>query len=360
MRHELVATYKLTTPLFIAGVDQTCAELRAPSFKGALRFWYRAIALAQLGEWQEVQKKEREIFGSSQTGQGRFLLTVEGNRLPEPETFNFKRDRAGIVYLGYGLKDARRKYFKQGQDIKVRLLFKPGYGDAVIEQVKKALIALGLFGGLGARARNGLGSLAITSLRFDGVEEWKNPKNEKELQERIAEFVQSFAPLPVELPAYTAFSAHSRIAVAETDRDPVKLLDRIGRTMMLYRRNIKRDSALVRNFLNQGDISAHPSRVAFGLPHNYFFKSGKSKVDVKAIRMERRAGPLFIHIHALDGGRFAAVLALLPAVFLPGGEKIEVAEPRKGGRSKTVSCRVDYGVIEKFMKEFPDRLEVIP
>jgi CRISPR-associated protein Cmr1 len=357
MRRELVATYKLTTPLFMAGADQTNAELRAPSIKGALRFWYRAVALSRPGGWQEVKEEEWEIFGSSKTGQGQFLITVDGNGLPKPETFDFKRDRAGIVYLGYGLKDAARKYFKHGPDITVRLLFKPDSGETVIEPVKKALIALGLFGGLGARARNGLGSVAITSLRLDGVEEWKCPQDEKELQEKIGEFIKSLAPLPVELPAYTAFSAQSRIVVAETGRDPVKLLDGIGRTMMAYRRDIKDDSALIRKFLNHVDKSAHPRRVAFGLPHNYFFKSDKAKVDVKAVRKERRAGPLFIHVHALAGERYAVVLTLLPAVFLPGDEEIKLSG---FGRDKTVPCRVDYGVIEQFMQEFSNRLEVIP
>jgi len=356
MKHELVATYRVITPLCMAGAEQSGAELRAPSVKGALRFWYRATALARPGDWQKVREEEQKIFGSAETGQGRFLLTVAGKGLSEPETFDFKRERTGIVYLGYGLKEAKRKYFKPGAEITVRLLFKPD-SEAVIEPVKKALIALGLFGGLGARARNGLGSVALTSLKYDSAEEWQNPQNEKELREMIAQFVQSLAPLPAELPAYTAFSAKSRIAVVEMDRDPVKLLDDIGRKMMAYRRNIKDDSALIRKFLKSGDIAAHPSRVAFGLPHNYFFKSDGAKADVKAAHRERRAGPLFIHIHPLAGGWFAAVLALLPAVFLPAEEQIEISG---SGRTKPVPCQVDYGVVEKFMQEFSNRLEVIP
>lgn len=40
----LQATYRLVTPMFLGGADQNnCAELRAPSIKGALRFWYRTI-----------------------------------------------------------------------------------------------------------------------------------------------------------------------------------------------------------------------------------------------------------------------------------------------------------------------------
>ncbi len=32
------------TPLFLAGADQQKAELRPPAFRGALRYWFRAIA----------------------------------------------------------------------------------------------------------------------------------------------------------------------------------------------------------------------------------------------------------------------------------------------------------------------------
>ena len=43
--HTIEATYRINTPMFIAGAEQDKeAELRLPSFKGALRFWWRALA----------------------------------------------------------------------------------------------------------------------------------------------------------------------------------------------------------------------------------------------------------------------------------------------------------------------------
>ena len=41
---EVIATYRVVTPIFCAGADQQLAELRIPSFKGVLRFWWRALA----------------------------------------------------------------------------------------------------------------------------------------------------------------------------------------------------------------------------------------------------------------------------------------------------------------------------
>lgn len=41
---RLTVTLKAVTPMFLGGAEPNkIAELRAPSIKGALRFWYRAI-----------------------------------------------------------------------------------------------------------------------------------------------------------------------------------------------------------------------------------------------------------------------------------------------------------------------------
>ncbi|HID77150.1 MAG TPA: type III-B CRISPR module RAMP protein Cmr1, partial [Planctomycetaceae bacterium] len=42
------ATYRIVTPMFCAGADEQRAELRLPSFKGALRFWWRSLMWGQV------------------------------------------------------------------------------------------------------------------------------------------------------------------------------------------------------------------------------------------------------------------------------------------------------------------------
>lgn len=73
---RLVASYRLTTPMFCSGADQEKAELRPASLKGALRFWYRALALAQYKTFEEVRKAEDALFGSTRTGQANMLLSL--------------------------------------------------------------------------------------------------------------------------------------------------------------------------------------------------------------------------------------------------------------------------------------------
>ena len=55
-------TFKLqvVTPLFLSGANQQVAELRPPSIRGALRFWFRAMMGGVVGgDWQKVQELDR-------------------------------------------------------------------------------------------------------------------------------------------------------------------------------------------------------------------------------------------------------------------------------------------------------------
>ena len=106
--------------------------------------------------------------------------------------------------------------------------------------------------------------------------------------------------------------------------------------------------------LGNVNITSHPRRVAFGLPHNYFFGSTRLKFDITGASSERRASPLFIHIHQL-GREYAAVLTYLPARFLPDNEKIRIS----GHGTKTeVPVQIDNSVIPGFLARIRGATEV--
>lgn len=384
------ATYMVTTPLFIAGADRA-PELRISSIKGLLRFWYRATALPRLGNWQKVKEEEEKVFGSSDIGQGIFLLRIINGRY---EVTSPPREwkAQGSAYLGYGLigyngRDRQvqttRPYINPGTVFTVEVIFKHRASEQHIESVKKSLIALGLFGGLGARSRHGFGSLSLMSIKTNGQteEEWGSSKDIAGLQEKIKNYVKGLGQFTGDLPDYTAFSRQSRISIVAVHDDPLFLLDIIGKEMLRYRsygrkprpgvphslpwredaeQNFSDDHDLVIQFANTGSAYAHPRRVVFGLPHNYFFSSQQGlRVSVNAAKEstykpERRSSPLFIHIHALSG-RYVAVLSLLPAVFLPKDERISI---KRGRMERNVEVKVDYGCIHKFLDRFPKRMEV--
>jgi CRISPR-associated protein Cmr1 len=388
---EWEAVFKVVTPLFLGGANPEEEEklsIRAPSIKGALRFWYRAIALGRLGSLEKVRGEEARLFGSTGTGQSAFLLRVEGGDLKTVRKGKIVSN--GNAYLGYGVatwnRDVRanltvRPYIEPGRPFKLKLLFTPNNkAKQSFADLKLSIIALGLFGGLGARSRRGFGSLALMSLKENGRIIWSAPQTVDELRLKYVEFFQELSlPEKEELPEYTAFSRYSRIAIVDTDINAEQLHNKIGEAMNKHRsyrkdRNYPRDHDIAWEVAGPNKPEEHPARLAFGLPHNYFFLSNKSrKINVSVSGQKnreeyRRASPLFIHIHPV-GKEFAAVFTFMPAKFLPEGVKIFMNAEKVMGRNHKqplgeakVPCEItsygDFHPITDFMDSFPCRMEV--
>lgn len=355
---RIEAAYEAATPMFCGGADpEKQAELRLASFKGALRFWWRALAWPRLGgRLEDIRREEDGLFGSAEGGQSRVLMKLDlpdgtpkvlktGSVLNVPSRSNARVVGGGARYLGYGVMEAfgsLNKGTEKGQltraclqapfrftvQIRCRDL-----GGKRQESLENALIALGTFGGMGAKSRKGYGSLVLRSLYADGEERWKPPLDIGGLESAIRTLcgdVNGHA-----LPEFTALSDLSRWVLAPGGTaEPLETLDLVGRELVRYRSwgrggkilgsqrsemNFKDDHDLMKGF-SKGS-SAHPQRIAFGLPHNY----GKRQVgpwndhrDSAQKKLDRRASPLFIHIHKC-GAAPVAVLSFLPARFLPEG-----------------------------------------
>ena len=287
------ATYRVATPLFCAGADPKRAELRLPSFKGALRFWWRALAWPRCGgDLQAIQQEEDALFGSAGGGQSRVSIrsSVEPNSL-ETAFGEALKVGQGSRYLGYGVLERgmhKRACLRAPLEFAIQLRCRDLREPQRIS-LKDALIALGILGGMGSRSRNGYGSLNLKTLDVNGTRQWNAPCSMEELQEEI-EKTRHDGGLST-LPEYTAVSPCTRhILLSSRNTKPMKLLDLIGLELLEFRKFV------------QGD------RIAFGLPRR----------NVRPARFDRRASPLFIHIHEC-GDSPVAVLSFLPARFLPEG-----------------------------------------
>lgn len=370
------AKFRIVTPLFMSGSEQSQAELREASIKGVLRFWWRALSLGKLKSIVEVKKREALIFGSSETGQSNAQLMLS---LPEKtETIEKGRileyDRGGVVgpgarYLGYGVIEAfgsAKKRTKAGEVIRpcfkapvnggLRILFKKGTSGDDIKMVEAALIAMGLFGGIGSRSRKGYGSFNLLDLQRNDETLFSAPADIQDLKAKIMNLFKKYEIIANNgRPEYTAYSTETRIDIIDAEKDPLRLLNSIGEAMQMYRswgkdnkvngidaeKRFKDDHDVARQAIGQ-KVNKHPRRVVFGLPHNYFFSSIREKVDVSPERQERRASPLFIHIQGLQNGQFAAVTTIMPADFLPRNERIVIGE-------STVPTNVDFSVLDEFL-----------
>ena len=61
--HKITFECETITPMFLSGADGATPELRPPSIKGALRFWWRAMN-GHLS-LPELKRIEGEIFGDT-------------------------------------------------------------------------------------------------------------------------------------------------------------------------------------------------------------------------------------------------------------------------------------------------------
>ncbi len=321
MRTEIEATYRVVTPMFCAGANPRHAEVRLPSFKGVLRFWWRALAWSQYdGDLQKTQKREAALFGSAAGGQSRVLMRLNP---PDGQTMLGKNLRVGqsARYLGYGVMERgpekERGCLPPPLHFTVRLRERD-LCDEQSKSLQRALIALGTIGGMGARSRKGYGSLVIESLRVNGREEWREPEAMTDLGDRIKALHTGGGPN--EFPKYTALSKRTRhVLVSSGQTEPLRLLDLIGGE---YKNAVR---------------SCHRrGRIAFGLP--------------RGRRNDRRASPLFIHIHECDHTP-VSVLSFLPARFLPEGKSdISVG----GTRVRQAPEEELYRPVHKFLDRLLD------
>jgi CRISPR-associated protein Cmr1 len=369
---KLEASFKIVTPLFMSGADREWAELRAASIRGVLRFWWRALALGKDQynfSWSKVRDAEFDLFGSASHGQSRVHLSLTKSNESEKRCRSgslLKDDSDNIIgpgarYLGYGVVQPYDKKDQSGKITeKMGSSLRP-YLDASLEGVlslylrpttatsksmsaidevdllEEAIMAMGLLGGLGSRSRRGFGSFNLMELKRDG--ELRYSRNEESYFDSLEKLFQKHAR-GLEVPEYTAFSRDSRTYLLKKGKDPLKLLDEVGQEMQMYRcwglrdksgRYMVNDKPAEQNFKDDHDnmrnaifstASEHPRRIAFGLPHNYHFTSLTRNLTVLSDNYERRASPLFLHIHELSNNDYAAVASIFPTMFLPEGENI--------------------------------------
>ncbi len=343
---KLTLKLKTVTPLFIGGADpEQPAEIREPSIKGALRFWFRAIYP------NYTRADEERIFGSTGRQSGVLLrITDRPQAAAGQKGDGFDKHTA---YLGYGAilynknstngkdkkSEAERPYFTKGKTFTLNLLFKPSLSEDDRHKVERSLWAWITFGGLGARSRRGFGSLMVKSIEGNELDKlsWRFNDNTT-LTTAIKAFINSIADKPSSLAEYTCFSADSQCVVLlspdKFSKFDYPALEYIGEQMLNYRsynaeKNFQDDHDIMCKYLtNNTKPPSCPKRAAFGLPHNYFFSSSYKSGSVNFVEGDkegRRASPLFISVQELVNRRYAVVVTFLPAIFLSDGGQVTIS-----------------------------------
>lgn len=200
---------EVITPMFLSGADGRTPELRPPSIKGAMRFWWRAIN-GHL-PLKNLKEKESEIFGTSndEIGRSKFNICIKKQfsskdivnslweEIPYKERINNKKrtykvpnkEYEGISYLLYSTHMLNeRPYIKNGSSFSIKI------SSNNIQSFKEAVNSfafLTFFGALGTRNRRGAGSFKVNDVIYKENDDYKNLfctnkiKSKEELKDHI-------------------------------------------------------------------------------------------------------------------------------------------------------------------------------
>lgn len=366
---SIEAECQTLTPTIMSGADNRFFELREASFKGILRFWWRAFSGIQ--DTRLLFQKEAELFGSTERASP-FRLTISKANpiiIPPGKTPDELGWQNGIQYLLFSIlkwnRNDRTYYTERPfaqEGLSFHLKFSGIKKEDRVKEILKALWIASMLGGIGSRSRRGAGSFEVTEIKVTEINErnqeipvtisnspnflcFKEVNNPEDIKKAFTQELQKVLPeLPPDgLPCFTAYSNNntSFFLFSETRAKTAKELWNTFGTKFKAQRSIQpqNDARQLHNYaeaLNAGPRPTRPPGVwekhAFGLPIIYHFKrrfgdirSQDLGLQLKASVYEngnnetRRASPLFISVHSNQKGMYFAIISLFWARFVGDG-----------------------------------------
>jgi CRISPR-associated protein Cmr1 len=333
---QIKFTLRTLTPLFLAGADQTSAELRAPTFRGLMRYWYRALIGGVVGANKEslplVMKAETALFGATDTGSNISVRISEPSK--DPQRFrkeNYSREKvSGKDYLLWSMaasgKGDRYKpdrlLYPKDTTFRVTLSSK-GDDDTKLQQAIASFWLLTHLGGIGSRSRRCAGSVTVDDIDGDDNKTglyFATPEDAEDLQLQISECIKITQKL-----ARASLPANALTSVTQTSFDA--LAQKTCSIWVLHDDNWRTPDAAMRaigsNLQNYRSDQPLSSRTVFGLP--------LMGVDNRS----RHASPLLLRIAELQQSKYAGLAVLF-----------------KTGHNR------DYTLIERWANGFPRRTKV--
>ena len=338
MTKQITFHLETITPMFLAGEDQSAFEFRPPSFKGLLRFWWRAYFWGQQTSnisSKELEEKEGNIFGTTSKNGRKSRISlrinppqIKGTRNPFPK--HLLKPSGGssfpvniLEYLAYGTHAYQRG---RGNEF-IRDYLPPNTAFELIlslpdtedfkeqeRQIVMSVYLLATCGGIGSKAHNGFGNIHIRSV---------TERHRREERERA--YPMEF---PLSFPAGEFFQQH---VTNGTSSDTVPDFTALSRQMQIFR--LKQDS-----YRSWDDCLAALGEI---------YRSGKSRLD-KPLKcdkrqyiaapitiqqrvggrwkiydssfLERRAKPYFLRVAQNSEHDYQGYIVYLPSRYCPGIE----------------------------------------
>ena len=354
---EITLTLETVTPMFLGGADPRGEpELRAPSFRGAMRYWLRALVGAA-GE-QTMRRCEDYLFGAvgDQATAGAVNLRLFPQASLSLQSYSeLTKAQLGTAYLWFAARRTRQESERSAilptkfDFVMSSLRSKQPAQD--LEQVAAVLWLLTRLGGIGARSRRFAGGVQVAAVKsnYDPqsiIGQLSISANSPQaLASDIAQGIKNARRVfGVQKPANPA---PDQFDVLHPDRCQIFVLDRIfdswqsaveaiGSTYRSFREMRQPDYGVVKTAMTRGvNLQAAVQRAAFGLPIPFFFRSLNNRTNCTAtlqaeecteqgecINIDRRASPLWMRIVRLSNSQYTVVFTWFKSQFLPEAARL--------------------------------------
>lgn len=166
-RNQMWVTLETVTPLLLHGADNKTPELRPPSFRGAMRYWWRAALGGVIGDknLKGLHELEGAVFGSTER------VSPIGLRLGEARIQSADPKPYLLPHKSIARRDGIVGTFEL-------ILTQPRHDDALVWAAACASLELALtFGGVGQRSRRGYGALRIVEASDGQVKPFPTTKH---------------------------------------------------------------------------------------------------------------------------------------------------------------------------------------
>jgi CRISPR type III-B/RAMP module RAMP protein Cmr1 len=150
---------EILTPCFCAGADQSKPEIRTPSIRGELRWWFRALG----GSRAEESKLFGSIGAKEQSVEGCASSLVVRNTDPQKGQYEDRSIPSNVKFFVKSRLDKSKNCFiPAGREFHLQIVDTRGYAD---ELAQVAIEAFTRLGALGLRANRGCGAVQSASYR---------------------------------------------------------------------------------------------------------------------------------------------------------------------------------------------------
>ena len=292
---------EIVTPLMMHGSNPKRAELRAPSIKGALRFWWRAIQ--EEDDLARLKIREGLIFGDTER-KSPILLNVQHTLIPlknNKQVYDKYNSKPGIQYLFYPLNMNKQGTLFESGSFSMTIRYR---GDVKNIDIEKELIEtlnyLNFFGNIAGRGRRGAGSVKFKNeklLSFTG-----NSKKE------FAQFIKEHFPKRSGR-NYSKFA--KTVYVFDPKSNWVEALESIGKPFKEFRSR------------NRSNVLETPN---FGFPIRHrngsVFSAARLRNDKCKDMLHRRSSPLIFKVYKSDNNLFFPMIIWLDGELVPNGYEI--------------------------------------